>query len=147
MPAPRWIGLVFLGGLVGSLARFALATWWPVAAGGFPWPTLGGNLVGALLLGWVLTVGARWTRADPVVRLLVGAGALGSFTTYSTLAVELTELLRDGSMTVAASYAVASLVGGIAAAFLGIRAGRLRVGSSRQRGSGGEAVDGPGAGS
>lgn len=131
MSAPRWIGLVFVGGLVGALARVTLATWLPVADGGFPWTTLVGNLAGALLLGLLLTVAVGWTRADPVVRLLIGTGVLGAFTTYSTLAVELTQLLRDGAVWVATGYATASLVGGVLAAFVGIRAGRTLTGSRR----------------
>lgn len=131
MTAPLWIGWVFLGGLVGALARVGLATWLPVADGGFPWTTLGGNLAGAMLLGLVLTVAAGWARVDPVMRLLVGAGALGSFTTYSTLAVELTQLLRDGAVWVATGYAVASLLGGVVAALLGMRAGRMLTGPPR----------------
>lgn len=125
LPSARNVALVGAGGAVGALARVALASWFPVATDGFPWTTFLENLAGAFLLGLVLTLLTERVTADPALRLAVCTGGLGAFTTYSTLATELGTLAADGHGLVAATYAVASLAGGLAAALVGIRlAGR-----------------------
>ncbi len=115
---------VFLGGAVGAVARVAFATWFPADPGTYPWTTFAENVVGAFLLGLVLTILLRSTGLDRRIQLLVGTGALGAFTTYSTLAIELDQLLRDGAVPVASAYAVASLLAGLLAALGGMGLGR-----------------------
>lgn len=124
LPPLANIGLVAVGGAVGALARVALAVRFPIADDALPWTTLVENLAGAFLLGLVLTmlterfVSGRW------VRLLVCTGTLGAFTTYATLAVELSRRVLGGHLLLAALYLAASLVGGLVAAFAGMRAAR-----------------------
>jgi len=81
--------------------RFNSPTW--------PWGTLGANVLGSFALG--LLVGA----GNPAMTA-VGVGGLGSLTTLSTLAVELTSLGR----TRAVAYVAASLTLGLAAAAGGL---------------------------
>jgi CrcB protein len=101
--------LVAAGGAVGALARHAVSLAVPGAAG-----TLAVNVAGSLLLGAFV---ARST--DARLHLLVGTGALSSFTTYSTFAVETTALgVAGGAGNVAATYALC-----LAAAAVGLRAG------------------------
>jgi CrcB protein len=123
-PHVTWagLGLVFAGGVVGTAARYAvgeLVRPWGV----FPAATFCVNVVGAFALGVLLeAVGRR--GADVGVRqrlrLLGGVGFLGAFTTYSTLAVDVDVLLRDGHASVAVVYALASVVVGFAASTFGI---------------------------
>jgi len=122
---------------VGTVVRVALATWLPVAVGVYPWTTFVENVTGAFLLAAVLTVVAAKRSLDPTVRLLVGTGALGAFTTYSTLAVEVTDLMAAGSVATVVIYTVGSLTTGMLAALAGVVAGR-RLG----RGAGTAAGDG-----
>ncbi len=136
-PSLRHIGLVFLGGTVGAVARVAFATWFPVTVGAYPWTTFAENVTGAFLLAAVLTVIAAHRSLDPNVRLLVGTGTLGAFTTYSTLAVEVTDLLAAGRVGTVALYSVGSLGAGILAALAGITVGHRLVG-----GGNGSAGDG-----
>ncbi|WP_425307633.1 CrcB family protein [Ammonicoccus fulvus] len=123
---PRLLALVFAGGAVGTLARALLESAFPVGPGAFPWTTFGINIGGAFSLGLLLTVLARlgpdggWRQA---VRLGLGTGLLGGFTTYSLLAVETLQRLP----LVGLGYAIASVVLGVAAAGLGVRAARLVV--------------------
>ena len=122
----RSIGLVALGGTVGTALREVLALSAPAPAGTVPWTILGINLVGSALLGLLLEVLARrgpdeGRRRD--LRLLVGTGALGGFTTYSALAVD-TALLAGTAPALALAYGLGTVVAGLAAAALGIVAGR-----------------------
>jgi fluoride exporter len=88
-----------------------------------PVATLGVNVVGAFALGVLLDALSRrgadaGLRRD--VRLLVGTGFLGGFTTYSSLAVETDALLRGGQSGLALAYAVGTVVLGAGAAAAGI---------------------------
>jgi CrcB protein len=53
--------------------------------------------------------------------LFLGVGFLGSFTTFSTFGLETVRLLQAGQVGLAATYAIASMVGGLAATWLGLR--------------------------
>ncbi|MBW3669057.1 MAG: CrcB family protein [Actinobacteria bacterium] len=108
---------VALGGAVGTSVRYAAATAAPVAIGRFPWTTLALNVVGALLAGVAVGRVGRWAP-------LVVTGFLGGLTTMSALAVEADVLFRDGHHGLALAYVAASTAGGVAAALLGLRAGR-----------------------
>ena len=120
LPPWRYVAVVAVGGAVGALARVALAEAFPVAADGVPWTTLWENVVGALLLGLLLTLLTERLRVRDEVRLAVCTGALGAFTTYSTFATELAERWLDGHVLHAAAYAVASVTLGLAAALAGV---------------------------
>lgn len=110
--------LVAAGGTIGTAARLALGLWLPVD--GMPWATLLVNVLGAALLG-ILT--ARLPAPD--LRLFLGTGALGGFTTYSALTVGTLELWQTAPV-LAATYAGGSVVLGVTAAALGLRLGRPR---------------------
>lgn len=120
---PSVMMAVFVGGVLGTLARYGFET--AVPWGGSDWPvaTFGVNLVGAFALGILLEVLAR--RGPDVgarrrIRLLVGTGFCGAFTTYSTFALETVLLTRDGRLTTAIAYAVSTVVLGAVAAWAGI---------------------------
>ena len=118
--------LIGVGGLVGAPMRYGLEVLFPTRAGGWPITTLVINVVGALLLGLLLE---GLTRVGPdtgwrqQVRLCVGTGLLGSFTTYSTLAVDTGLLLRDQHSLTAAMYLAATVLAGLVAAAVGIALG------------------------
>ncbi|MCY0905190.1 fluoride efflux transporter FluC [Arthrobacter sp. H14-L1] len=133
---PGFIVLVITGGAVGTLARYALTTLIPAPLG-WPLPTLLVNVAGAFLLGLLLESLVRH-GADAgklrIVRLLVGTGFMGAFTTYSSLALDAHVLLAHGRIFGAAGYLGASLVGGFGATIAGIGAGAWR---HRQRSAAG----------
>ena len=114
----RDIALVAAGGAVGTLARYgldeALGT-----VGEVPASTLAVDLTGALALGLLVGLGAS-TR----LRLLLGTGVLGGFTTYSAFAVQVQDLGSRGELALGAGYALVTVVGGFALAALGLRWGR-----------------------
>jgi CrcB protein len=117
--AGRTLRLAILaGGIVGTALRAAVAEIVP-GADGFPWATLGVNLAGAWLLGVVVGGG---DPSEPIRRAFLGTGVLGSFTTFSTFAVEVVDLW-DTPVT-AGGYMMSSVVAGLGLAALGIRSGR-----------------------
>ncbi|THG31854.1 fluoride efflux transporter FluC [Naasia lichenicola] len=121
---PRFIGLVALGGAVGTLTRYLIQQ--AVPPTGFPVATMAINIVGAFLLGLLLATLAR--RGDDSgsrrsLRLLLGTGLLGGFTTYSALALDTVSLAGGADASNAAIYAFGTLIVGVLAAGLGIRLG------------------------
>ena len=118
------LGLVFVGGVCGTWVRAELSNRFPVAADAWPWTTFWINVSGAFVLGVLLGLLARlgddsgWRRR---VRLGLGTGVLGGYTTYSTLAVEVVERQRDSLILLSTGYALASLVCGVLAAAIGLR--------------------------
>jgi len=116
----RELAAIFAGGILGALARAALAEAFPHARDAWPWTTFAVNLFGALLLGWAVT------RLPPASyrRPFLGIGVCGALTTFSTMQLELLRMLDAGSPPLALAYAAASLVGGIAAVRLGIAIAR-----------------------
>lgn len=116
----RRILLVALGGTLGTAARLAVALWLP-DGGGIPLGTLVVNVIGALLIG---VLAARLPHTTDV-RVLLGTGVLGGFTTYSAFTVGAVELWADAPL-LALAYAGGSLVLGLAAAAAGLRLGRPR---------------------
>lgn len=122
---PRLVGLVALGGAVGSVLRHAVGLALP-APSGWPLGTLAVNVSGAFLLGLLLEAVARRgpeTRRLQRLRLLLGTGLLGGFTTYSAFALETDRLLDGGDFGVALGYVAVTLVAGTLAAALGVAVG------------------------
>lgn len=125
-----------IGGALGALARSGVADLVPVGANGFPWATLWTNLSGSFVLGALLTlVLERWPPTR-YVRPFAAIGFLGSYTTWSTLMVEVDRLAAHGRMLVAAAYAVVSIASGLGAVHLGITLGRRRPGAESEQRAG-----------
>lgn len=120
-PAARVVAVVSAGGVVGSLARWGLATTLPGARGSLPWATLTVNVVGSLLLGLLLGSLTLARRPHPLLRPALGTGVLGGFTTFSTFSAESRDLLATGHPATAAAYVALTLVVGLLAALLGLQ--------------------------
>jgi len=116
---------ILAGGLLGTVGRYGVGLVWPAAVGGFPSATFVINTSGAFALGLLLSVILGRAGHPRHLRAFVGTGLFGGWTTYSTLAVESTTLVKGGHVAVAAAYLGATLVAGLAAAVAGIALGRL----------------------
>ena len=112
---------VLAGGLLGTAARLGVDVALPHGGTDLPLGTFLINLVGSFGLG--VLVARVWPVAPEWLRAGLGPGLLGSFTTFSALAVSAVELTASGVPATAILYVAASLVGGIAAAAFGIRVG------------------------
>jgi fluoride exporter len=116
---------IYAGGVVGALIRVGLAEAFPHGAGAWPWPTFAVNMAGALLLGYFFAL----FRDHPLESLhhpFFGTGVCGTLTTFSTMQLELYEMVDGGYLGLAAVYCVVT----IAAGFLFVRLG---IGLERRR--------------
>jgi CrcB protein len=119
--------LAALGGALGALARWAVASALPSSPGHWPWATLLVNLTGCLLIGVLLAVLLARYATSPWLRPFLATGVLGGYTTYSTFAVDTVALVDAGRPALAAGYVVASVLGGVLAVVAGLLAGRAAV--------------------
>ena len=111
---------VCLGGAMGSGARYLLAGWVQRLAGAsFPAGTLAVNLLGSFALGLLMPLGLRTDVMSPTARLFWTTGVMGGFTTYSTFSYETMSLLQEGAWGAALANAAGTLLGCLAASFLG----------------------------
>jgi CrcB protein len=112
------LAAIFAGGFIGSVARAALAQSLVARAGQWPWATFAVNMLGAALLGYFIT--RLQERLPPSLyrRAFLGTGLCGALTTFSTVMVELTQMIEGAHVALAVAYASASLAGGFAAVLL-----------------------------
>jgi CrcB protein len=114
--------IVMLGGAFGALTRYHLGRLTGHMLGtGFPWGTLAANIIGGfamgLLAGWL----ARFSAGGgEQIRLALGVGLLGGFTTFSAFSLETVLMMQRGQMGLAALYVGASLAGAVLALMLGL---------------------------
>jgi fluoride exporter len=111
----RELAAIFLGGAIGALARYGLAEALPHEAGTWPWATFAVNVAGALALGYLTTRLQERLPPSAYRRPLLGTGFCGALTTFSTMQVELLQMLHDGRAGLAAGYAAASIAAGVLA--------------------------------
>jgi fluoride exporter len=120
------IVVAFLGGGVGSALRYWLSgSVYRFVRPTFPYGTLVVNVGGCFLIGFLMAVFEERFVVQPLLRVFLTIGILGGFTTFSTFSFETIQLLRDGSTVSALINMFSSLVGCLAATFLGNVLGRL----------------------
>jgi len=119
--------LAALGGVLGALARWGVATALPHPSGGWPWATLLVNVTGCLLIGVLLAVLLARFPSSPWLRPFLATGVLGGYTTYSTFAVDTIALVDAGRPALAVGSVVASVLGGVLAVVAGLLVGRAAV--------------------
>lgn len=117
------IAIVGIGAFFGTLARYEIGLLIPNEQDGWPTATLLINVVGAFLLGLLLQALLHRGKDEGrrrVLRLMLGTGFMGAFTTYSSLAASSVLLVRSDEIETAVLYAVLSVVLGVIACALGI---------------------------
>jgi len=122
---PDIVVAIAVGGALGAIARYELAQLITVADDGFPWATFWTNLSGAFVLGFFLTLVIERLPPTRYLRPFFAVGFLGSYTTFSTLAVETVVLIKDGHVVLGAGYTLASVFAGLALAYVGAVVARL----------------------
>ncbi len=111
-----WL-LVFLGGGLGSLARYGVGRLMPPAGledGDIPWFTLVANLLACIVLGVGIGLVSKQLLSKEL-QLLLLTGFCGGFSTFSTFSLELVLLGEEGHWGSASLYLGLSLVGGVLA--------------------------------
>src|SRR5690242_17601372 len=131
-PTPLIASLhVALGGAIGSVLRYQMGRWvtWGLgvqAVTMFPWATLAVNAVGSVLMGLLAGWLARFGPGNgEELRLLLGVGVLGGFTTFSAFSLELVMLMQRGQFGFAALYLILSLALGVTGLIFGLAVMRL----------------------
>jgi fluoride exporter len=111
---------ISLGAVPGALCRYYLTIWSTKWFGTeFPYGTFVINLTGAFMMGFFMTWLLKHTPVSPELRLLVAVGFLGSYTTFSTYALDTAKLLRTGNYGTTLFYWAGSAILGI----VGLEAG------------------------
>ena len=137
-PQLRGAGAVFVGGIIGSGLRAGLSLL-QSADWSWPWVTFCINLLGSLLLGFLLEYLASTgpdTGKRRDLRLFAGTGLIGGFTTYGTFILEADTRILNHHIGVAIAYLVLSVLLGVLFAGIGVMAAKSRV--STITGKGGE---------
>lgn len=119
------LALVAVGGAVGSVFRYAIGRAVPTSAHGFPWGTFLVNVSGCFLLGLLMVFVSEIWRPGRYLRPFLGVGVLGGYTTFSTVTGEIRGLAGAGAWLLANTYLLDSVVGGLAAVWLGVIVARL----------------------
>jgi fluoride exporter len=115
----RRLAAIYAGGVLGALARVRLAEAVPHGPGDWPWATFAVNMGGALLLGYFFAR-LRDHPEDSLVHPFLTTGICGTLTTFSTMQLELFQMVDGGHLGLAAAYVSATLAVGYAFVRIGI---------------------------
>ena len=115
------VGMVALGGALGSVVRYMVAgwiqpAWWP----GFPFGIFAVNITGGLIMGLITELAALKLNMTPEVRAFLTTGILGGYTTFSTFSLDSALLIERGAYVQAAAYVAGSVLLSILALFMGL---------------------------
>jgi fluoride exporter len=117
--------LVGVAGFAGAVARYLLDGRISAALGGaFPWGTLAVNLSGSFAIGLLFALISERAVLPAEWRAPLMIGFLGSYTTFSTLALESWRMIEDGAWLAAGGNLLGSVGLGMAAVIAGIAFGR-----------------------
>jgi len=126
----RELMAVFAGGFIGALARLGLVEAFPHGPLDWPWPTFVANLIGAFALGYFTTRLQERLPLSAYRRPLLGTGLCGALTTFSTMQLEVVEMLEGGAVGLALIYVIVSIAAGFALVVLAsglVRRARLAL--------------------
>lgn len=111
---------VFIGGGLGSAARYGLSKWLQTSGSTIPYGTITVNIVGSLLIGLILGYSLRHTMISQSMTLLLATGFCGGFTTFSTFAYENHTFLKNGDFLSFGIYTIGSFIFAFSAVFFGL---------------------------
>lgn len=107
------------GGFIGAVCRYLIGLI-PLKEGcAFPIKTLMINIAGSFIIGVIAVLAMKTEALDSRIVLFLKVGICGGFTTFSSFALETTDLLKDGKIHLAVIYTVLSVTFGVLAVFAG----------------------------
>lgn len=118
------LSAIAAGGACGALLRHGWMTIFPLRDTSIPWAVMSENVIGAFILGWLLSIFMKKQGKHRYIRAFFGTGLIGSFTTFSGITMDMAIMLHDGSWLIMTVYICISVTVGFVAAFLGLRVGR-----------------------
>jgi fluoride exporter len=127
----REIASIALGGALGAVSRYAASTFTHRLLGtAFPYGTLLVNVLGCLIIGFIMHLSMSTDLLPRTVRIAATIGFLGAFTTFSTFGWETLQYIEDGAWIPALLNAAANLILCLAAVWTGVMLARTFVGAS-----------------
>ena len=111
--------IVGLGGMIGSMARYAVALLMRSSA--YPFATFIVNILGSFIIGLVIGTALKNETFSNNWRLFLATGICGGFTTFSAFSLECIELMKQHKYAVMFTYILLSILLGLAATFAGIQ--------------------------
>jgi fluoride exporter len=120
---------ISIAGVLGTLSRYGLSGLTQRLTGaGFPYGTLLVNVLGSLLIGFIMQLGLSTDVIPRSLRIAATIGFMGAFTTFSTFSWETVSYLQDGAWLQGGLNIAANLVLCLGGTFLGMTLGRLTAG-------------------
>ena len=114
--------IVAAGSAVGGFMRYATAQLLSFSAGSEKHflPTLVVNLIGSFIIGLAFALSIKYTWSEWITTFLV-IGILGGFTTFSSFSLDILRLVQNGQSSLAITYILASVIGGVSLAYIGFQ--------------------------
>jgi len=109
---------VGVGGFLGAVCRYLISLIPLDRSFTFPIKTLLINIVGCMIIGIITIAASKNAEMNPYLLLFLKVGVCGGFTTFSTFALETSDLMKDGHMMMALTYAMLSIFIGVAVIFI-----------------------------
>ena len=104
--------IVGLGGFTGAVCRYLVGLLPVKETTLFPIKTFGINVVGCIFIGLIVVLASKGGYIGPKAELFLKVGLCGGFTTFSTFALETSELMKNGHTGIAMLYVILSIVVG-----------------------------------
>ncbi|MFZ1679119.1 MAG: fluoride efflux transporter CrcB [Saprospiraceae bacterium] len=122
----RILLLIGIGGFIGSIARYAAASWLTrIIPSVFPYGTFAVNITGCLAIGLIYGLSQRFHWVTPEWGFFLATGFCGGYTTFSTFAYENITLLQNSNYLMFAMYSIGSFAIGLLSVFAGIALARI----------------------
>jgi len=119
--------VIAAGGAIGAAGRYLVGQAWPTAPGAFPWATLLINVVGCGLIGILMVVVTEVLTRQRLIRPFLGTGVLGGFTTFSTYALDIQQLVAGRHPATALLYLAVTIAGAMIAVWITVTATRALI--------------------
>jgi CrcB protein len=119
--------VIAVGGATGASARYLAALAWPTQPGGFPWSTLVVNVIGCGLIGILMVLVTDVLTRQRLIRPFLGTGVLGGFTTFSTYALDIEQLVAGRHPGTALLYLITTIGAALLAVWATVTATRALI--------------------
>lgn len=111
--------VVGAGGFIGAVCRYLIGLI-PLKEGYvFPIKTFIINIIGSFIIGVIAALAVKNNSLNPRIILFLKVGICGGFTTFSSFALETSDLIKSGNMGIALLYVISSIIVGVLAVFAG----------------------------